>query len=904
MERLIRELFSLSHYRTKVWGVHVSEESAYCHAWHSGANCLGTTNWGIADSPATPCGSTYQSFTKCTVPVSNISQALSYFHSELGAYGLPAAKTVVMEANHNSIIDDCTPVTESGSGLKPQDFIYTLNRNDSRDVYFEGSYYSFPETTWMNEKYSSLLCPPPIFSMTRKHYLGFLKSIDYAQLYASSVHKVIEIVGTGGGQTQPRNFHSRPSIPNGNWLWFQAYASIIHGAGGIWFWGLPWAFTNEEASKKNRWESSGPLNDRFMRPGFPNNYNQYVSNLSKELRYLSNKGFIQKEAELFSNEDQGDIYDIISNYQVAWSGPYGGYGQFPISWQSGGTPLDQYGIRYSIRSNGSEVIMIAANPVNAGVIVDFNFNCVPNRIMREATSVDILFHETNDYSVTTNFYKTVRSNSVDLATNTVLRKLTRSHSGGNLQLFFGPLDVLVIKFNMNTSSLANGNGWDLEWSNEGGGDIGGWTMKPWDKIFPGDFDGDGEDELLLVGDAGTSGDWLALLKMVNGQWAWKWSNYGNGSHALHAYSGDFLVGDFDGDGKDELLGNNTWTTMFKWNGTDWTWMWSDYGSASNPIRPYKDRFYVGDFNGDGKDDVLGCDLPSGYTTIFTYNGSGLVWGYWSDNGSSHAMKPYRASMVSGDFNADGKDELLGLGAWATLFNFTGSGWGWMWSTNGSSSFNGWNYPLSPWDRIVVGNFDGDAKDELMFLSTGPSASWAQSQDFNVSSPGWNFNWVANNTYAIPFIDDWPINDGFGFNTRYFKVRTTLGNSNADQLLATRDYCSLPVSQYRTSIASLYDPNGVNKSSMGDTPDPSSSLVPWPNPVRAGELLHIDNPIGELGGSLVVQLVDVTGRVLTLEALQINGGLEVRLPIDSSGLYVLQVQTQPGTFRTARLLVVR
>jgi len=431
--------------------------------------------------------------------------------------------------------------------------------------------------------------------------------------------------------------------------------------------------------------------------------------------------------------------------------------------------------------------------------------------------------------------------------------------------------------------------------------LGGWNLQPWDKFFPGDFDGDDIDELLAVGNAGQPTDWYALLKYENGQWNWLWSNYGNGG-ILRPYNSNFVVGDFDGDGQDELLGNDTWTTLFKWTGTGWDWAWSDNGSTGHPIHPFKDRLYAGDFNGNGTDELLGCDLPNGWTTVFQYVDGNWIWGYWSDMGLETMIKTYRFNCVVGDFNGDGKDDLLGLDTWATLFDFNNGNWNWLWSTNGSSSFNGWNYPLDPInDRVIIGNFDVDTKDELIFVSTGPYAHWALSQDFNPALPSWNFNWVANDTYSIPFIDDWPINDDTGYSTNYFAIRTN--STGPERLLAMRKF---PCGVNGRYLASLYEPIGTQKSNdtnnIVDSLDirSTSEVIIFPNPISSDEVATIYSKANLMTG---YEVIDIMGRVVASSnfSVPLVKASHIRLKELKSGIYSIRIRLQNGRFCSYKLI---
>ena len=304
------------------------------------------------------------------------------------------------------------------------------------------------------------------------------------------------------------------------------------------------------------------------------------------------------------------------------------------------------------------------------------------------------------------------------------------------------------------------NGWEKVWTNNGDGNIDGVGVDDDMKIYPGDFDGDGDEELLCVNQT-----WMTVLYYENGDWNWGWSNYGN-DHAMVPYRDYFIVGDYDGDGKDELLGNGPgWITMFHFENNDWNWGWSDYGESTD-FGAYRNNFNVGDYDGDGKDEILGF---ASWSTMFHFENGDWQWG-WSDYGSQHAIWAYRNNVKSGDFDGDGKDEILGFDSWSTLFHYGNNDWQWGWSTYGSNNFEGWDYPLFPTDRVLVGNISTcDIKDELMFIQTGNNAEWAALLDLNPNQNGWSWTWAANPVNG-PYIDDWPLANQGGSNAAYLLVK--------------------------------------------------------------------------------------------------------------------------------------
>jgi len=190
------------------------------------------------------------------------------------------------------------------------------------------------------------------------------------------------------------------------------------------------------------------------------------------------------------------------------------------------------------------------------------------------------------------------------------------------------------------------------------------------KAHVGDFNGDGFSDLFLQPKA--SGQPVQIvLGLGDGSYTsaiQEWGSSDLGANWLESGS-SVAVGDFDGDGQDELLvqpvsGGNvqiyepeldgtitgakySWPTSYA--GADWS------GGAS--------RLLVGDFNGDGRDDVLiQTKTQSGLNAVVLTDTSGKPAATanqtWSNGYLGYTWStPYR-NLIIGDFNGDGRDDLL------------------------------------------------------------------------------------------------------------------------------------------------------------------------------------------------------------------------------------------------------
>ena len=193
------------------------------------------------------------------------------------------------------------------------------------------------------------------------------------------------------------------------------------------------------------------------------------------------------------------------------------------------------------------------------------------------------------------------------------------------------------------------------------------------------------------------------------------------------YSNETTVegsGDFDGDGRDEMLVTNPWRLgILKFDGSSWqalvvknngTWFgdWLYYSTESEIEG-------IGDFNGDGRDDIL-VTKPWGLG-ILTLQGDSLTTILIESTGSVLNDWTYnQATQTIGaidDFNGDGTDDILirserGLGilvVWAdglvSVVSKPDGAW-----------FGSWNYDSRfTWIR-GTGDFDGDGAAEVLVRS--------------------------------------------------------------------------------------------------------------------------------------------------------------------------------------------
>jgi subtilisin family serine protease len=235
--------------------------------------------------------------------------------------------------------------------------------------------------------------------------------------------------------------------------------------------------------------------------------------------------------------------------------------------------------------------------------------------------------------------------------------------------------------------------WNYLSGNNGNGRIHWWNIGSADRYVAGDFNADGTDDLLAVNPNG----WHHTMRHVAGAWQWIEGN-GSGQIALWFVSANdrYVAGDFDGDGRDELLAINPvngWHHTMRFNGSSWQWI---SGTGGGQIALWglstNDRYVVGDFNADGRDELLAINPVTGWHHVMRFNGSS--WQWLSGNGGGQIAwwnLGTADSYVAGRFAGGGRDQLLALNpnGWHHLMQYNGSAWQFQ-AGAGSGQIGWWN----------------------------------------------------------------------------------------------------------------------------------------------------------------------------------------------------------------------
>ena len=257
-----------------------------------------------------------------------------------------------------------------------------------------------------------------------------------------------------------------------------------------------------------------------------------------------------------------------------------------------------------------------------------------------------------------------------------------------------------------------------------GESVGGWHYGARNTFAgTGDFNGDGLADLILMSTWGIGiltydgSSWQPLLVSPNGSWFGYW-HFSSLDNAIQG------IGDFNGDGKDDLLMTSTWgiglltlqgatlthITMAP-NGTRFGgWL---YDSVLNTIAG------VGDIDGNGTDDiVITSDWGIG---LLTCDHTGLTTLMLAPNGTRFGGWLYDAKQNTierlGDFNGDGTADLLITSAWGIgLLTLQGATLTHITLAPNGTRFGGWLYDSALNTIAGVGDIDGNGTDDIVITS--------------------------------------------------------------------------------------------------------------------------------------------------------------------------------------------
>ncbi|MFJ1763951.1 FG-GAP-like repeat-containing protein [Amycolatopsis sp. NPDC088138] len=271
-----------------------------------------------------------------------------------------------------------------------------------------------------------------------------------------------------------------------------------------------------------------------------------------------------------------------------------------------------------------------------------------------------------------------------------------------------------------------------------GSNLGAGTEVP----LSGDFNGDGKVDAVVF-KRGTSGDVVvALSDGTKFGPATLWHDFFGINDEIPA------VGDFNGDGKDDIAafkrGSTADVIVSLSDGTKFgtATLWHDHFGIGSELP------YVGDFNGDGKDDIAvftrgtAGDVFVALSDGTKFAGDGVKW---HDNFAFNDEVP-----AIGDFNGDGKADIATFtrGTASDVFVALSDG------TKFVGTTVKWHDHFTIDGEVPgVGDFDGDGKADIVTFTRGSAAdvfvSPSDGTKFVGNSVKWHDNFAYNSEVPVP-----------------------------------------------------------------------------------------------------------------------------------------------------------
>jgi hypothetical protein len=281
-----------------------------------------------------------------------------------------------------------------------------------------------------------------------------------------------------------------------------------------------------------------------------------------------------------------------------------------------------------------------------------------------------------------------------------------------------------------------------------------------------DFNGDGRSDILWRNDNGLLTDWLGT---ANGSFS------PNSSNALYGVSTDWQVagtGDFNGDGRVDVMWRNIDGRITNWLGTANGGLSDNVANAYNGVSNDWHVAGIGDFNGDGRDDILWRNTDGRATDwLSTPNG-----GYAPNSANFYNNISIDWQIVgAGDFNGDGHDDIMWRNVDGRITNWLGTDTG-SFTDNVANAYNGVS---TDWHVAGIGDFNGDGRDDILWRNTdGRITDWLSTANGGYAPNSANFYTSLDNSWHVVAVGDyngdatddilWRNNDG--------RITDWLGNS--------------------------------------------------------------------------------------------------------------------------------
>lgn len=441
------------------------------------------------------------------------------------------------------------------------------------------------------------------------------------------------------------------------------------------------------------------------------------------------------------------------------------------------------------------------------------------------------------------------------------------------------------------------------WVSHGIDEFDGW-MDENDKFFIGDINNDGIDEGVLVNTTYSFG----AIRVINISTGANISLFNHGTYSTWMDATDkMFLGDVNNDGNDDLVFVNTSYSGGAIRAVD-----LNTGATINQINhgsfggwmDATDKMFLGDINNDGKEDLVlvNTNYASGSAVrvIDITTGGSLIW---LPHGSYAGWMEATDLMFLGDVNNDNKEDLVFVntnysgGAIRAIDVLTGNNLSWI----NHGTFSGW---MDASDKIVLQDVSGDNKADLILVNTGGGANFRVLDIMTNTSLAWVTNAMLNDFRACA--DKILIGDVIGNGNKDLLFVNSANTNNAFVVydMNTSSFTAKHHNSYNPSLLGWKDGSNQynlclsfrNMETEEEVVEQNSELIIYPNPATSQVYIS-----GMLSG-MTVECYNINGSLLKSE---LSNGSDFVMDVSSlpNGIYLLRIIS--GTkFENKRLIISR